>query len=345
MEQPKLVILLLLMLTARGINGLKCNGLEGLCDLRIDQVTFPGAHNAGSDRHISDACRYRNHESNMAEQFSKGIRYFDIDTCWEDGRVKNCHCNKVLGCKHGTDMSITLNSLDSEMCVLPSNQVYHDEVNPSNEDNRNEVIILHFNRDSAVGGSEADKEKIGKGLAKMLTDLWDPNGNSELKMNNYYKNNNQWPTLRQAIESKQRVFVFMDEGPAKYITPQPDWLVQSNGIIASTWSYLYMFSSGGCTAIVSKARDKCDTSESFIELAAFGSFGLTLCIENMAKSCSKEEAIGAAMNECFSKREKHGKTVNILSVDYAVDSKGYETLSVVDRARTMNEKNIQKFNP
>ena len=26
----------------------KCNGMEGLCNLRIDQVTFPGAHNAGA---------------------------------------------------------------------------------------------------------------------------------------------------------------------------------------------------------------------------------------------------------------------------------------------------------
>ena len=29
-----------------------------------------------------------------------------------------------------------------------------------------------------------------------VTNLWDPDGNSELKMNNYYKKNNQWPTLR-----------------------------------------------------------------------------------------------------------------------------------------------------
>ena len=343
MEQPKFVILLLLMLTARGIYGLKCNGLEGLCDLRIDQVTFPGAHNAGSDRHVSGSCIWRNHESNMAEQFSKGIRYFDIDTCWDNDRVKNCHCSKVFGCHHGTDMSITLNSLDSEVCILPSNQDYRNEVNPSDGDNSNEVIILHFNSNSGIRGGETAKEKIGKGLAKMLTDLWDPNGNSELKMNNYYKNNNyQWPTLRQAIESKQRVFVFMDEGPAKYITPQPDWLVQSNGIITSTWSFTLVTSSGGCTSIISRAQSKCDTTESFIELAAFGSFGM--CIDAMAKSCSKDEAIGVAMDECYSKREKHSKTVNILSVDYAVDSKGYETLSVVDRARTMNEKNIQKFN-
>ena len=44
-------------------------------------------------------------------------------------------------------------------------------------------------------------------------------------------------------------------------------------------------------------------------------------------------------------REQYDETVNILLVDYAVNTIGYETLSVVDRAKTMNEKNIQKFNP
>ena len=81
---------------------------------------------------------------------------------------------------------------------------------------------------------------IGESLEQMLTNLWDPDGNSELKMNNYYKKNNQWPMLRQAIESKQRIFVFMENGLAKYISPQPDWLVQSNGVIRSTWNYIWI---------------------------------------------------------------------------------------------------------
>ena len=322
MEQSKLVIFLLNMYTVTGISGLKCNGMEGLCDLKIDQVTFPGAHNAGSDGNIADACLWRNQEADMADQFRGGIRYFDIDTCWHEEKVKNCHCDSIFGCQYGADMFTTLKDLDFWMKF-----------------GRNEVIILHFNRDADISG-EAAKEEIGKSLSQMLTNLWNPNGNGELKMNNYYKNNNsQWPTLRQAIKSKQRVFVFMDNGPAKYITPEPDWLLQSNNFITSTWSNILVRTSIRCTGIVSKARDKCDTSQSFIELAAFGSFGL--CITDMALSCSKDEAIGEAIDECYTKREMYGKTVNILIVDYAVDS--YEKLSVIDRAKTMNEQNIQQF--
>ena len=286
--EPKLVIILLLTYTVTGINGLKCNGMEGLCDLRIDQVTFPGAHNAGTDGiSVTDACLWRNQNTYVFDQFSKGIRYFDIDTCWHDNKVKNCHCNSYFGCRYGADMDLTLSNLNFWMTFNTTfSSTYR-------VDYTNEVVILHFNRDADISGETA-KENIGKSLSKLLTDLWDPNGNSKLKMNNYYKNNNnQWPTLRQAIESKQRVFVFMENGPAKYITPQPDWLLQSNGFITSTWGTVLVVSSNGCTGIVSKARDKCDTSQSFVELAAFGSFGL--CVKDMAKYCSKDEAIGAAI--------------------------------------------------
>ena len=328
MKQPKLMMLLLLLvltITVMGINGMICDGLEGLCDLRIDQVTFPGTHNAGSDSSIvSDTCLYRNHLSDMANQFCGGVRYFDIDTCWHGGKVINCHCG-ALGCRYGEDMSITLSKLDAVVkCISP--------------DYCNKVLILNFNHNA-----NGDKEMIGKGLETILTNLWNPNGNGELKMSTYFKNNNQWPTLRQAIESKQRIFVFMDTEPAAYINPQPDWLLLTNDFITTTYALTIVWSSGGCTPIVDQAKSKCDTSASFIELSAFATFGA--CADTRAKACSEDNAIGAAMDECYSKRDQYSKVVNFLSVDYAVDSIGYDTQSVVDRARTMNERNIQKFNP
>ena len=329
MEQLNFVILLLLMHTITSINGLTCNGLEGLCDLRIDQVTFPGAHNAGSDKNVAGSCFWRNQDSRMDEQFLSGIRYFDIDTCWHENKVKNCHCSSNSGCHHGTDMSTTLNNLNTWMQF--ANLVFGLSM-------RNEVIVLHFNRDADISGEDA-KEKIGKSLSQMLTNLWDPNGNGPVKMNNYYKNNNnQWPTLRQAIESKQRIFVFMENGPAKYIIPQPDWLLQSNGFIKSTWSSVYVGPTYGCIDIVPNAKTKCDTDKSFVEVAAFGGHGL--CTWDMAWHCSRDNGIGDAIEECDKKRKTRSKTVNFLSVDFAVDN--YET-SVYNRARDMNLQNIQNF--
>ena len=328
MEQH-LVSLVILLVCVTAIHGIKCNGMDGLCDLRIDQVTFPGAHNAGSDEDVAGDCLWRNQASNMVQQFVSGIRFFDIDTCWHDGKVKNCHCGSGT-CHHGSDMSTILTGLDYWMKFsFPGIGQYFP----------NEVIILHFNRDADISGESA-KEKIGKGLEQILTDLWDPNGGGQVKMNNYYKNNgNQWPTLRQAIESKQRVIVLMENGPAKYITPQPDWLVQSNSVIASTWKDVYVGFVYGCIDIVPPARDKCDSTRDFTELAAFGTHGL--CRWDMAWWCSKDNGIGNAIEECYTDRKKRGKTVNFLIVDFAVDN--YET-SVVDRAKTLNQRNIQQFN-
>ena len=325
MERP--IILLTLLMYITGIHGMECNGMAGLCDLRIDQVTFPGSHNAGSDEDVAGSCLWRNQGSNIVQQFISGIRYFDIDTCWHDGKVKNCHCGDT--CHHGSDISTILAGLDYWMKFsFPGfGQVLG-----------NEVVILHFNRDADISGESA-KENIGKSLATILTELWDPNGGGQLTMNNYYKNNNnQWPTLRQAIETNQRIFVFMENGPAKYISPQPDWLVQSNGVMRSSWKSVYVGFIYGCIDIVQPARDKCDTGRDFMELAAFGTHGL--CRWDMAWWCSKDDGIGDAMEECYTKRQKHGKTVNFMIVDFAVDN--YET-SVIDRAKTMNQRNIQTF--
>ena len=336
MDKLKVVIILLLLMhIATGINGMECNGMEGLCDLRIDQVTFPAAHNAGSDPNVAGECLWRNQNYDPLNQFIRGIRFFDFDTCWHEDKVKHCHSNEYFGCAYGADMSTTLVNFDNVMKYDWSLFGF---------DFRYEVIILYFNRDADISGETA-KEKIGKSLDEILTNLWDPDGNGLLKMNNYYKNNNnQWPTLRQAIKSKQRVFIWMENGPAKYITPQPDWLVQSNGIFTTTGSTIYIWlwiTSGHCTGIVSAARSKCATSRDFVDLSSTATFGR--CIESMAWYCSKDEAIGAAIDACYPEREKRGKTINILSADYAVNREGYEKLSVVDRAKTMNEKNIQRL--
>lgn len=97
MEQPKLVILLLFMHTVTGINDMKCNGLEGLCDLKIDQVTFPGAHNATVLlAHVCGAIKLLTWVSSLLMAYDTLILIFV-------GKVKNCHCSSV-SCNRGTDI-------------------------------------------------------------------------------------------------------------------------------------------------------------------------------------------------------------------------------------------------
>ena len=66
-------------------------GRQDLCELRYNQVTWPGTHNSGSGFNgdlifpnglSADDCDYRNQNLNYTAQLEFGIRWFDIDLCW-----------------------------------------------------------------------------------------------------------------------------------------------------------------------------------------------------------------------------------------------------------------------
>lgn len=299
-----------------------CNGLADLCDLRINQATFPGTHNSGSGFDgllyysigtAAGSCFYRNQGKSFTDQLSFGIRSFDIDTCYKDNEVVNCHCG-VGSCAYTGSMEKALRQIDAWMKTHTS-----------------EVIILHFNRDV----QENYQKQIAQGLKSLLLSLWHPNSTNNPPMSTHYHVNNQWPTLNEAIHSRQRILVFMDNNLSQQIST-PNWLITSNGIISSTWGSFRMSSS--CGAITSNAKSKCNTSSDLIELSAFASYGL--CTWDMATVCSKW--LGEAQDECYKIRKSSGRTVNLLHVDWAVDYySGKE--SVVNKAKFMNQKNIKQY--
>lgn len=303
----------------RGTTATKCNGLTDLCNLRIDQVTFPGSHNAGSGfdgllHYWSggpvSSCFYRNHGKSFKGQLEFGIRYFDIDTCYGSNKALNCHCGGGA-CAYAGSIKKGLKQIDTWM-----------------KSNPNEVIVIHFNRDA----QENYRKKIAEDLVSVLWELWQPNGANKLAMSTYYKENREWPTLKMAISSNQRIFVFMDNNLSQHITRPYDWFVRSNNVIKSTWESHGVTSS--CSGIVTSARKKCDTNSDFIEVAAFASRGL--CTWDMARLCSKW--LGEAQDVCYGKREPHGKTVNFLAVDWVDYGE-----SVVNKAKFMNQINIRKY--
>ena len=302
---------------------MECNGLPDLCDLQINQATFPGTHNSGSGfdgllRYWSDglvpSCFYRNQGKSFTDQLNFGIRYFDIDTCYGNSEVLNCHCGKYL-CAYTGNMEKALGQIDKWMRNHPG-----------------EVIVIHFNRNAQI----KYRGEIAIGIEKLLLKFWDPN-NSTLSffMNTHYKKNFMWPTLGDAVRNQQRIFVFMDNNLGKHIQNNNDWLVVSNGIIQSTWKTNPVSSS--CSGITSNAKAKCNTQSEFIELSAFGSYGL--CTWDMAYLCSKW--LGEAIEECSKLRPTSG-TVNFPIVDWAASQyKGAE--SVVTKAKLVNQRNIKKF--
>lgn len=56
-----------------------CNGDRSLCDLRLDQVTFPGAHNAMSSS-LYSGYLFAEHINTISDQLNEGVRSFLIDT-------------------------------------------------------------------------------------------------------------------------------------------------------------------------------------------------------------------------------------------------------------------------
>lgn len=313
------IVALLVSLSAIYIDSaLCCNGMEGLCDLPLDKVTFPGAHNAGAGFNgnlhydgwwgtspVAGSCWYKNVDKNFYSMLDNGVRFFDIDTCLYGNQLESCH-----NTAYGGALKIAFKQIDNFMRSHP-----------------NEVIILHFNRD--VNGN---KRKVAQKIAAELEKRWDPSVSSnQVKMSTKSK----WPTLRQAIQSKQRIFIFMHSGLAQYLTSK-SYIYKSN-FMKSTWESISV-GPGGCNGIVDPAKRKCDTTSDFVELSAFGSKGL--CVWDMAWHCSR--SLKKAADECYEQRKKYGETVNVILVDYPV-SNYYGSQSVMNRAKILNRKNIQRF--
>ena len=55
-----------------------CNGLAALCDRRVDQVTFPAAHNAHSNSTSPD-WMFPHHRAGIPRMLRDGIRMLAID--------------------------------------------------------------------------------------------------------------------------------------------------------------------------------------------------------------------------------------------------------------------------
>lgn len=303
---------------------INCNGLSELCDLRIDQATFPGSHNSGAGFDgllkygsgiLAASCFYRNQDKSFSGQLEFGIRYFDVDTCYRHNKVVNCHCSGSGDCAYTGSMEKGLSQIDRWMNSHP-----------------NEVIIIHFNNNA----QNVYRDKIANSLEKVLLKLWKPNSSGTLAMNTHYRTNNwKWPTLGDAIRQNQRIFVFMDNNLSQHIYRLHHWFVRSNGIIGSTWDTNSVSSS--CSGITTNAKKKCSRSSDFTDLSAFGSYGL--CTWDMATVCSKW--LGEAEEECYRLRERKGKTVNFLLVDWIDYYHGKE--SVINKAKFMNQKNVKKY--
>ena len=205
-----------------------CNGSPNLCDMRLNQVTFPGTHNSMSAAD-DPGWLFTNQRHNIARQLDDGIRLLLIDPHYgvADGTkvrtdlqregVKRNRIAKQIGTEGLASAERLFGDLgrgdldpDEEelylchsLCELGATKMVDalDDVRKFLEDNRYEVVII-FIEPSADADDIADAFHQA-GLDPYLATLqrYEP-----------------LPTLRDLIAADRRLIVFTERGGGT-----PDW--------------------------------------------------------------------------------------------------------------------------
>jgi hypothetical protein len=198
---------------------LACNGFPKLCDRRVDEVVFPGAHNAMSNQDVP-GWMFPHHEAGMAQMLRDGIRalLFDVHYGFAGGaRIKTdmsleptaAAIRRVVGDEGyaaakrirdrlvGVDESRRALYFCHGFCELGAYPVAPAlrEIRDFLLANPDEVLILVV--EDAVQPLDVAAEFDSSGLALFVyTGPVSP----------------PWPTLRDLVESGKRVLVFVESG-------------------------------------------------------------------------------------------------------------------------------------
>eukprot|EP00112_Aurelia_sp_Birch-Aquarium-sp1_P010463 Seg2232.4 transcript_id=Seg2232.4/GoldUCD/mRNA.D3Y31 product="hypothetical protein" protein_id=Seg2232.4/GoldUCD/D3Y31 len=303
----------------------KCNGLAGLCRLKLNQVTLAGTHNSGAGfdgvlRYGSGvaalSCFYRNQGASITGQLDLGVRYFDIDSCWDSSSSSAWACHSAA---YGGPIEKIFSQIDQWM---------------KQDKNRNEVVVIHFNRDYEKG-KEITKT-IGADVIKRLKSYWEPTTerlqSKQLAIQTHYS-----ATLGEAIKNNQRIYIFMHDDLSD-LADHAGWLFWQH-YVGFTWHSMVFITSSGCQKLADKVASNCAKearNRSLVRLDLYLSSGL--CIHDMASWCNKR--MPAAADKCRKNARKYRKTINFIVIDYADIGAGRK---VADVARNQNLENIKYF--
>ncbi len=230
--------------------------MAGLCHLQFDQVTLAGSHNAGSgfdgdliypSGEVAFPCLYRNQDSNITAQLDIGVRALEFDPCYVEEctgllcptGVWTCHGNAYAG-----PLEEALGQIDDWMKSHP-----------------NEVCAVAINGDYP----EEYQEQIRDGVHTLLASLWEPTlermNNGELTMSTDRAMFGRWPTLLKAIETNQRIFVFLEPELEKQ---DEEWL---NPLPTSTFGETVLNSESTCEQVVFYAQERCNLCEEMVKVS------------------------------------------------------------------------------
>lgn len=196
-----------------------CNGYADLCDRRVDEVTFAATHNSMSNQNIA-GWMFPHQEANMPQQLRDGIRalLFDVHRGFSGGsRIKTDmstepNAEKIIGAvgKEGYDAALRIRNrlvgvdegranlyLCHGFCELGAYLLTPllAEIRSFLVGHPDEVLIF-------IIEDYASPAEIAK--------AFDESGLTEFVYQGPGQPN--WPTLRELIQSRRRVIVFLESG-------------------------------------------------------------------------------------------------------------------------------------
>jgi len=311
-----------------------CNGQQEFCVLRFDQFLFPGSHNSGTGQSEGNyKCAYKNQDLNILEQLEFGIRFFDLDVIY----------STTFGCSgletgHGSHPELGLYQCYGRMdALLGQMRVWLDE-HPS------EVVVLNF------GNIDWPEQTIPSLMETLIDKFSSQDG--RVRINRAFKEKGYWPTLGEAVDSNERVFVFLRDSIGavteneleivKEIKVKPGNDVASKNLTEVEATITTSYKAGdvgsdcsfvlGTNSVACKSDNQTETD--FLKLSFFSKFGKggvigTECVHKMARKCN--QWVKKAVDSCNYRSFKP----NFLLVDYP-NYQGQAEENIVELCQAVN---------
>ena len=301
-----------------------CNGSAALCDRPLNQITFPGAHNAMSSADVA-GWMFPQHERGVAAQLTDGIRAFLIDvhygrpaggsvvTDLDAETASRAKIEEAVG-PEGVEAALRIRDrfaggelgprglyLCHGFCELGAQPLgpWLSTVADFLVQHPDEVVVLVIEDYVAPGDIAAEFDRAG------LSDL-------------VYRGTGQapWPALRILVDSRQRVVVMTESGRAGV-----PWLLPAFDVMQETPYRFRHPSEMSCAANRGGTRGSLFQINNWIDTTPAPK-------PSNAAIVNAHDALLARARRC---QEERGLRPTILAVDF------YRTGDVVGVARALNQ--------
>ncbi len=277
-----------------------------------------------------NTCVFPTQGLSIVRQLEFGIRYLRLDICiFPKGCNESSHGNltsssRLVSCR-GSETDTNFNGFAfSENLVDILRQV--DNWMGSNT---TDVIGIHFTSRILV----SHRPQVFSRLAPVLEGMWGSETKTSVtRMSIYYNSfNSTWPTLRQAIQANQRIFIFVDDG----LNPESRPWVNPTPFI--TFEPVVIDRDCAQPGIIDRAS-LCSNSEGD-ELVLLTGYTLAICISTGQANCNA--LLQNASDVCYDLLEEVNKTVNVVMVNFPELGIGNDSVFTV--VANLNNRNIMRF--